>query len=239
MIFDLYAVVSNLPLKLRIVWSDPFPGVSYFCVTYVYNYCHRKNQNCRLKMGLTSHLSCAYDNFSPYCVYFSSMTSLTMIVLGPIHPVHALFNFSLKFLLVVWVAQNLLVVSVAQKPLAVSVEYFHLVESLEYFDLVESMEFFDLVESFEYFDLFKSFENFDLVDSFEYFHLVESPKYFPLKNIHSFKLRIFNIVTVCFCLAYSVRCNFCNTMPRHKPVGVIRQPSKVCGFGALARPPSG
>ena len=36
---------------------------------------------------------------------------------------------------------------------------------------------------------------------------------------------MYNIVTVRFCLAYSFRCNFRNTMPRRKSVGVIRQPS--------------
>ena len=54
---------------------------------------------------------------------------------------------------------------------------------------------------------------------------------FELKNIHGFKLRIFIIVTVRFCLTCSVRCNFCNTMTRSKPVRVIRQPS-ISGSGA-------
>ena len=54
---------------------------------------------------------------------------------------------------------------------------------------------------------------------------------FPLKSIHSFKLRIFNIVTVRLCLAYSVRCTLCDTMPKCKPIGVIRQPSSSGGGG--------
>ena len=53
-------------------------------------------------MGLTSHLSDAYDAFSSSCFSFSlllspmkmSLMSLTMKVLGPgSHPVHALFLF--------------------------------------------------------------------------------------------------------------------------------------------------
>ena len=53
-------------------------------------------------MGLTSHLSDAYDNFSSSCLSFSlllspikmSLTNLTMKVLGPDSPpVHALFLF--------------------------------------------------------------------------------------------------------------------------------------------------
>ena len=47
---------------------------------------------------------------------------------------------------------------------------------------------------------------------------------FQLKRVPSFKLIIFNVVSVCLCLAHSVRCNFRNTMPIHEPVGVIRQP---------------
>ena len=45
-----------------------------------------------------------------------------------------------------------------------------------------------------------------------------------LNNFHSFKLRKFSIVPVCFCLAHSSHCNFFNTMPRSGPVGVIYQP---------------
>ena len=99
--------------------------------------------------------------------------------------------------------------------LVVSVDYFYLVESLEYFYLVESLEYFYLVDSMEYFDLFESLEYFDLIESFEYF---------SAKIISSFKLRIFNKVTVWLYLAHSSLLNFCNTMPRRDPVGVIRQP---------------
>ena len=72
-------------------------------------------------MGLTSHLSDAYDAFSSSCFSFSlllilmkmSLTNQTMKVLGPgLSPVHALSYFSLKIPLVVGVAQNPLVVSV-------------------------------------------------------------------------------------------------------------------------------
>ena len=54
--------------------------------------------------------------------------------------------------------------------------------------------------------------------------LVESMKYFPLKNSHSFKLIIFNIVNVRFCLSHSSLRNFFNAMPICDPVGAIRQP---------------
>ena len=54
---------------------------------------------------------------------------------------------------------------------------------------------------------------------------------FPLKNISSFKLRIFNIVAVCLYLVhYSLR-NFRNAIPIRKSVGVISQPSRS-GIGA-------
>ena len=65
----------------------------------------------------------------------------------------------------------------------------------------------------------------------EYFDLVKSIEYFLLKNISCFKLRIFNIVSVCLYLAHASLRNFCNTMPRHEPFGVIRQPSSS-GSGA-------
>ena len=89
-------------------------------------------------MGLTSHLSCVYDAFSSYHVYFSLMASLTMMVLGPGHLVRALFQSSVKILLIVSVAQNWLVVSVDYFTLVVSVEYIQLVEFQNYFQLVES-----------------------------------------------------------------------------------------------------
>ena len=98
----------------------------------------------------------------------SLMTILTMMVLGPGH--------FLKFLLFM------------------SVDYFHLVESLEYFNLVESLEYFHFVESMEYFHLVESnIVESNLVKS----NLVESIEYFPPKKIPSFKLRIFNKVSVC------------------------------------------
>ena len=60
-------------------------------------------------MGLTSHLSCAYDAFSSYRVYLFLMPSLTMMVLGRGHLVRALFQFPLKIPLVMGVAQYPLV----------------------------------------------------------------------------------------------------------------------------------
>ena len=86
------------PLKLRIVLSNPFPAVSYFCVACVCNHCHQKNLSRILKMCLTSHFSDAYEAFTSFCFSFSLllslvkmslMTSLTMKVLGPgSSPVH-------------------------------------------------------------------------------------------------------------------------------------------------------
>ena len=71
-----YTLLSAfLPLKLRIVLSDPFSDVSYLCVAYVYNDFHRTNQNHRSKMGLTSHLSDAYNAFSSSCASFSLLLS--------------------------------------------------------------------------------------------------------------------------------------------------------------------
>ena len=117
-------------------------------------------------MGQTSHLFCVYAAFSSYCASFSLMTSLTMMVLGPGHLVCALFNFLLKIMLVVSVAQNPLVVSVDYFPLVASVEHFQLIESentffvsVEYFHLVESVEYFQLVESQNYFQ-FVEFQNY-------------------------------------------------------------------------------
>ena len=74
-------------------------------------------------MGLTSHILCIYDAFSSYHVSFSSMTSLTTMVLGPGHLVRAIFHFPLKI------------------PLVMSVEYFSLVVPVEYFPLVVSAEY--------------------------------------------------------------------------------------------------
>ena len=73
-----------------------------------------------------------------------------------------------------------------------------------------------LVESQKYFA--------KLVESQKYFaKLVESQKGFPAKTFHSFKLIFKNIVAVRFFLAHYFHRNFLNIMPRHEPVGVIRQ----------------
>ena len=84
-------------------------------------------------MGLTSHLSDAYDAFSSYRVSFSLISSLTkmslmkslmMMVLGPglrlilVYLIHAHF---LKFPLIVFVDFH---VMDPQNPFVVSVEYF-------------------------------------------------------------------------------------------------------------------
>ena len=102
---------KKYPIKLcaRLILSDPLSVGSSFYVACICNHCHWKSLNCCSKMGLTSHLSCVYDTFSYYCVSFSlmtnltmisSMTSITMMVLGPDYLVRALFHF-LKILLVV------------------------------------------------------------------------------------------------------------------------------------------
>ena len=63
-------------------------------------------------MGLTSHLSDAYDAFSSSCIYFSSlvspmkmylMTILTVKVLGPVSPPVFAFLHFLNYLLIVLV----------------------------------------------------------------------------------------------------------------------------------------
>ena len=133
-------------------------------------------------MGLTSHLSCAYDAFSSYHVFFPSMMGLTMMVLDPGHLVRALLNSPLKIPLVVSVDQN---------PFVVSVEYFHLVESLEYFNLVESLEYFHIFESLEYFNLVESLEYSHLVESMEYSDLVKSFEYFPPQKHFKFQTQNF------------------------------------------------
>ena len=58
-------------------------------------------------MGLTSNISCIYDPFSSYHVYFSLMTSLTMTGMVPGHLVRALFHFPMEIPLVVSVAEDL------------------------------------------------------------------------------------------------------------------------------------
>ena len=96
------------PLKLRIVLSDPFPDVSYLCVVYVYNDCHRTNHNHSSKMGLTSYLSDAYDAFSSSCASFSLLLSLMTMpptnqmttVQGPGSLLVRGFCYVLKYLLI-------------------------------------------------------------------------------------------------------------------------------------------
>ena len=76
---------------MRIVLSDPFSGVSYLCIAYVYYDCHGTNQNHRSKMGLMSHLSDAYGDFFSFCTSFfwllspmtMTPTNQTTIVQGP------------------------------------------------------------------------------------------------------------------------------------------------------------
>ena len=177
---------ATFPINVRIIWSDPVSDGSSFCIACVCNHCHWTSQNIWPNMGLMSHISCVYDTFSSYCVSFSMMTILTMIVLGPGHLVRALLHF-LKILLVV------------------SVDYSHLVESMDYFHLVKWLEYFHLFELLEYFHLVKSMEYFDLVESMEYFELVESFEYFDMvKNIYSFKLNFLYIeLYVCISLTLS------------------------------------
>ena len=60
---------ATLPFKLRIIWSGPFPDVSYSCVVYVYNDCPQTNQSHQShhsRTVLTSHLFYAYDAFSSF-----------------------------------------------------------------------------------------------------------------------------------------------------------------------------
>ena len=65
-----------LSLKLCIFLSDPLSNVSYLCVVYAYNDCPRMNQSHHLRMGLTIHLSDAYDTFSSFCFSFVLVPSL-------------------------------------------------------------------------------------------------------------------------------------------------------------------
>ena len=99
-------------------------------------------------MGPTSHISCVYDNFSSYRIYFSLMMSITMIGLGLGHMVHALFHLPLE---------NLSVVSVAQLGT--------LVESQKYFPkLVESQKYFpkSSILNLMIFDLYAVVSNFSV-----------------------------------------------------------------------------
>ena len=83
-------------------------------------------------MGLTSHLSDAYDAFSSSCISFSlllspmkmslkNLTNLTMKVLVPSSPLVCVFLHVLNYLLIVLVDFYLIEPSY---PLVVSVEYF-------------------------------------------------------------------------------------------------------------------
>ena len=101
---------TTFPLNVRIILSDTFYDRSSSYVACVCNHCCRTNQNRRLMMGLTSHLSCVYNTFSYYRVSFSLMTSLTMMGMGPGHLVCALLLFPLKIRLlcqwlVTWVTE--------------------------------------------------------------------------------------------------------------------------------------
>ena len=71
-----------LPLKLRIIGSDPFFDVSYSCVVYVYNDCPQTNQSHHSqhsRTGMTSHLFYAYDAFSYFYFSIFYVLSLTMM----------------------------------------------------------------------------------------------------------------------------------------------------------------
>ena len=57
-------------------------------------------------MAMTIHLSCIYDTFSSYRVYFSLMKSLAMIGLGLGHLVESLFHFALAITLVMSVVED-------------------------------------------------------------------------------------------------------------------------------------
>ena len=83
---------ATLPLKVRIILSDPFPNRFPFYVSCVCNNCRQTNHNCLLMMGLMIHLSFIFDAFSSYGVYFSLMTSLKTMGLGPGHLVRARFH---------------------------------------------------------------------------------------------------------------------------------------------------
>ena len=60
---------GTLPLNVRIIWSDLFSDCSSFYVVYICNNYRRMNQNRRLMMGLTNHLSCISVAFSSYHVF--------------------------------------------------------------------------------------------------------------------------------------------------------------------------
>ena len=75
MIFYLYDVVSNFAVKVVHSLIGSFFGFFYLCIAYVYNDCHQNNQNYRSKMGLTGHLSDAYNAFSSLCASFPLLLS--------------------------------------------------------------------------------------------------------------------------------------------------------------------
>ena len=54
---------ATLLLNVRIFFSDVFTDRFSSYVTCVCNHCRQTNQNRRLMIGLTSHLSCTSDNF--------------------------------------------------------------------------------------------------------------------------------------------------------------------------------
>ena len=81
-------------------------------------------------MGLTSHISDAYDDFSSYCVSsslisilmnMSLMTSMTMMVLGPGSPLVRAFLHFLNYPLIVLVDCH---VMESLNTFVVSMEYF-------------------------------------------------------------------------------------------------------------------
>ena len=119
---------SHYRCKQRKNKKHHFSDVSYFFVACVCNHCHWKNQNRRLKMGMTSHLYDAYDAFSSSWFYFSlllslmkmSLTNLTMKVLGLGYPPVCAFLHVLNYLLIVLVDCHLIE---SPYPLVVSVEY--------------------------------------------------------------------------------------------------------------------
>ena len=148
-----------------------------FCVAFVCNHCHWKNYNRRSMMGLTSHLYYAYNSFSSYCVNFSVMTSLTMMVLVPGHLVRALFHFALKILLVV------------------SVEYFQLVVSVKKFRWLCQWNIKSCSNRRIYLTIKIYLTN--RIDS--------TPQIiFPLKNIHSLQLIFKNVVPLQVFLSHGV-----------------------------------
>ena len=130
MIFDLYAVVSNFSVKRAHILIRSFFRMALFLCCCDCNHCHQENQNRCSKMGLTSHLSDAYNAFSSCYVSsslllslmkISMMTSLTMMVPGPgSPPIHAFLHF-LSYPLIVLVDCHVIE---SPNPFVVSVDYF-------------------------------------------------------------------------------------------------------------------